>query len=38
LNFVDAEFDFTEGVFFVVLKVCEGNFKDTAFESVVGGF
>jgi hypothetical protein len=38
LNFVDAEFDFTEGVFFIVLEVGEGDFKDSAFESIVGGF
>jgi hypothetical protein len=38
LDFVDAEFDFTEGVVFVVLKVGEGDFEDAAFEGVVGVF
>ena len=34
----DAEFDFAEGVVFVVLKVGERDFEDTAFEGVAGGF
>ena len=38
LDFVDAELDFTEGVLFVVLEICEGDFKDSAFEGVIGGF
>ena len=38
LDFVDTELDFAEGVFFVVLEVCEGDFEDAALESVVGGF
>jgi hypothetical protein len=38
LDFVDAELDFTEGVFFIVLKICKGDFKDSTFEGVVGGF
>jgi len=38
LDFVDAEFDFAEGVFFVFLEVCEGDFEDSTFESIVGGF
>jgi hypothetical protein len=38
LDFVDTEFDFAEGVLFVVLEVCEGDFEDAAFEGVVGGF
>ena len=38
LDFVDAEFDFSEGMFFVVLEVGEGNFENSAFEGVVGGF
>ena len=38
LDFVDAELDFTKGVFFVVLEVCEGDFENSAFESVIGGF
>jgi len=38
LDLVDAEFDFAEGVIFIGLEVCEGDFKDAAFEGVVGGF
>ena len=38
LDFVDAEFDFAEGVVLVGLEVCQGDFKDAAFECVVGGF
>ena len=38
LNFVDAEFDFTEGVVFVFLEVGERDFEDAAFEGVVGVF
>jgi hypothetical protein len=38
LHFIDAEFDFAEGVFFVLLEVCERDFEDAAFEGVVGGF
>jgi hypothetical protein len=38
LDFVHTEFDFTESVFFVVLKVGQGDFKNTAFKSVIGGF
>ena len=36
LHFVDAEFDFAEGVVFVLLEVGEGDFEDAAFEGVVG--
>jgi hypothetical protein len=38
LDFVDAEFDFAECMFFVVLEVCEGDFEDASLESIVGGF
>ena len=38
LDFIDAEFDFTEGMLLVILEICKGNFKDTTFECVVGGF
>lgn len=36
LDFVDAEFDFAEGVVFVFLQVGEGDLEDAAFEGVVG--
>jgi hypothetical protein len=38
LDFVDTELDFAEGVFFVVLEVCKGDFEDAALERIVGGF
>ena len=38
LDFVDAELDFSEGVIFVGLKICKGDFEDSALECVVGGF
>lgn len=36
LDFVDAELDLAEGVIFVLLEVGEGDFKNAAFEGVVG--
>jgi hypothetical protein len=38
LDFVDTEFDFTEGVFLIVLEIGEGDFEDTAFERIICGF
>jgi hypothetical protein len=38
LDFVDTEFDFTKGVFLIVLEVGEGDFEDTAFKRIIGGF
>lgn len=38
LNFLDLEFDFTEGVFLVVVQVSQGEFQNTIFEGVVGVF
>lgn len=38
MDFIDTEFDFTEGMFFVVLEVSERDFEDTAFEGIVGRF
>ena len=35
LDFVDAEFDFAEGVVFVFLEVGEGNFEYSSFERIV---
>jgi hypothetical protein len=38
LDFVDAKFNFAEGVVFVVLEVCKGDFEDTALQGIIGGF
>ena len=38
LDFVDAELDLAEGVFFVVLQVGERDFDNAALEGVVGVF
>jgi hypothetical protein len=36
LNFVNSELDLAEGVVFVVLEISEGDFEDTALQSIVG--
>lgn len=38
LDFVHAEFDLSEGLFFVFVQVRERDFDDAAFERVVGVF
>ena len=38
LDLVDSQLDLSECVVFVVLKVGEGDFEDTAFESIIGVF
>ena len=38
LDFVDSELDFSEGVVFIILEIGKGDFKDAAFERVVGIF
>ena len=36
LHFVDTELDFSKGMVFVLLEVRERDFKNAAFESVIG--
>ena len=36
LDFIDAEFNFAEGMVFILLEVGKGDFEDAALEGVVG--